>query len=81
MNNSKYVPICSILQDIDVQYMQELEFDLSRSWKVKVDDAITNSTYDLLLVNNSKYMPACSISWDVATQNMHDLEFDLHCHS
>ena len=35
VNNSKYMPICSILEDIAPQNMHDLEFDLSRSLKVK----------------------------------------------
>ena len=57
--------------------MQELEFDVSRSLKVKVDGAIGKPTYDFLLVNNSNYMPIISILRDITTQNMHDFEFDL----
>ena len=57
--------------------MNDLEFDLSRSLKVKVDDGIRKPTYDFILVNNSKYMPICSILQDIANENMHDLEFDL----
>ena len=30
VNNSKYIPICSILQAIASQNMHDLEFDLSR---------------------------------------------------
>ena len=60
MNNSKYMPICSILGDIATQNMHDLEFDFSRSLKVEVDGAIRKPTYDFLLVNNSKHMPICS---------------------
>ena len=55
--------------------MHNLEIDLSRSLKDKVDGGIRKPTYDFLSVNNSKYMPICSILQDIATQNMHDLEF------
>ena len=57
--------------------MQDLEFEIWRSLKVKVDGAVKKPTYDYLLENNSKYMPICSILRVIATQNMHDLEFDL----
>ena len=57
--------------------MHDLEFDLSRSLKVKVDGSIEKPTYDLLLINNSKYVPIGRILRNIATQNMHDLEFDL----
>ena len=36
--------------------MHDLEFDPSRSLKVKVDGAIRKPTYDFLLVNNYDYM-------------------------
>ncbi len=36
--------------------MGELEFDLSRSLKVKSNGAIGLPTYDFLLMSNSKYM-------------------------
>ena len=68
--------ICCILQDIANENMQDLEFDVSRSLKVKVDGTVWKPTYYFLLVK-SKYLPICSILWDKATQNMHDLEFDL----
>ena len=54
--------------------MHDLDFNLSRSLKVKVDGAIRKPTYDFLLVNDGEYMPICSILGDIATQNMHDLE-------
>ena len=57
--------------------MHDLEFDLSRSLKVKGDDAIIKPTYDFLLVNNSEYMAICSTLQDIDTQNMQDLELDL----
>ena len=68
VNNSKYVHICSILQDIATQNMHDVEFDLSRSLKVEVNEANRNPTCDFLLVNNSKYMPICSILEDIATE-------------
>ena len=73
------MPTCSILWDTctGFQNMHTLEFDLSRSLKVKLDGVIRKSIYDFLLVNNCNYMPICSILRDIATQNMHDLEFDL----
>ena len=37
VNDSKYPPICSILQDIATQNMHDLEFDLSRSLKVEIN--------------------------------------------
>ena len=69
--------ICSILGDIATQNMHDVEFDISRSLKVKEDGAIRKPTYDFLSVNNSKYVPICSILRDIATENRHELEFDL----
>ena len=37
--------------------MNDLEFDLSRSLKVKYDGAVGLPIYDFLLVYNSNYMP------------------------
>ena len=71
------MPTCSISEDIAIQHEHDLEFDLSKSLKVKVYGAIRKPTYDFLLVNNSKYMPICSILWDIKNENMHDLEFEL----
>ena len=77
VNNSKYMDICSILQDIATQNMHDLEFDVSRTLKFKVIGATRKLTYGFLLINNSKYMPIDSTLGDIATQNMYDLEVDL----
>ena len=61
MNNSKYMPIYSILWDIVIQNLHDFEFDLSRPLKVEVDGAIRKPSYDFLLVNNSKYIHIYSI--------------------
>ena len=55
--------------DIAIQNMQELEFDLTRSLKVKSDGAIKKSTYDFLSENISQYMPICSNLRDIPIQN------------
>ena len=44
VNNSKHMPIYIILWDIATQNMHYLEFDLSRSLKVKVDGFIRKPT-------------------------------------
>ena len=59
VNNSKYISICSILEDIATQNMHDLEFELSRSLKVEVNGAIRKLTYDFLLVNNYNYRLIC----------------------
>ena len=69
VNNSKYIPICSILGDIATQNMHDLEFDLSRLPKVKVDGAIRKATYDFLLVNIYKYMLICIGFWVISIWN------------
>ena len=76
MTSNNYMPTCSIL-DLAIQNIHDLEFDLSRSLKVKVYREIRMPTYYFLLLNNSKYIDICSILGDTATQNMHDLEFDI----
>ena len=50
---SEYMHIWSILGDIATKNMYDLEFDLSRSLKVKFYSVIRKPTYDFLLVNNS----------------------------
>ena len=50
--------------------MHDLEFDLSRSLKVKLDGAIRKSIYDFLLVNNSIYIDGLSLKhlkWNFQT--------------
>ena len=49
VNNSKCMPISSILRDKATQNRHDFEFDL-----VKVDGAIRKPTSDFLFVNNSK---------------------------
>ncbi len=44
------------LRDIRLQNLGDLEFDLSRSIKVKSKGAVRLSIYDFLLVSNSNYM-------------------------
>ena len=58
--SNNYMPT-SILGDIAIQNVHDLEFDLSRSLKVKVYREIRMLTDDFPLVNNSKYVFICSI--------------------
>ena len=51
--SNNYMCTCSILRNIAIQDMFNLEFDLPL--KLKVNGAIGKPTYDLS-VNNSKYM-------------------------
>ena len=50
--------------------MHDLEFDLSRTLKVKVDSAIRKPTYDFLLVNNYNYMVICTGSQVIGIWNI-----------
>ncbi len=56
MFNSNIGPSYFSLQDTRLQNLGDLEFDLSRSLKVKSNGAIGLSIYDFLLVSNSNYM-------------------------
>ena len=53
---SKIWPKCLLLPDTRLQNQSDLEFDLSRSLKVKFNGAVGVSIYDFLLVSNSNYM-------------------------
>ena len=77
VTSNNYMPTCSSLGDITIKNIHSLEFDLTRSLKVKVYWVIRMPTYLFLLVNNSEYMSMCSILRDRAIQKMHDLEFDF----
>ena len=57
MFNSKIGPKYSLLRDIKLQNLGDLEFDLSRSLKVKCESAIGLPIYGLLLMFNSSIWP------------------------
>ncbi len=65
------------LQDIRLQNVSDLEFDLSKSLKVICDDVIGLSIYAFLLVFNSKSWPNSALLQDIRLQNLNDVEFDL----
>ncbi len=65
------------LQDIGLQNLSDLKFDLSRSLKVICDDVIRLPIYAFLLMFNSKLWPNSAPSQDIRLQNLSDLEFDL----
>ena len=46
----------ALLRDIKLQNLGDLEFDLSRSLKVKSNGAVGLPIYEFLLVSNSNYM-------------------------
>ncbi len=54
-----------------------LDFDLSRSLKVKCDGVIGLPIYGFLLMVNSNIWPNTAFLRDISLQNMSDLEFDL----
>ncbi len=57
------------MREIRLQNRGDLEFDLSRSLKVKSNGAVGLSTYDSLLVSNSNYMSNSHRLGVIATQN------------
>ena len=77
MFNSNIWPNSTPLQDIRLQNLSDLEFDLSRSLKVKCDDVIGLSLYAFLLMFNSNIWPDSAPLQDIRLQNLSDLEFNL----
>ncbi len=65
------------LQDIRLQNLSDLEFDLSRSLKVICDDVIGLPTYAFLLMFNCNLWPNSAPSQDIRLRNLSDLEFDV----
>ena len=57
--------------------MGDLNFDLSRSLKVKCDSAIGLPIYDFLLMFNSNIGPNWALMRDIRLRNFGDLDFDL----
>ncbi len=70
MFNSNLGPNYAPLQDIRLQNMCDLEFDLSRSLKVKSNGAVGLPTYDFLLVSNSNYMSISQRLGVIATRKI-----------
>ncbi len=60
-----------------LQNVSDLEFDLSRSLKVKCEGAIRLTIYGFLLMFNSNIGPNLAPLQDIRLQNLDDLEFDL----
>ena len=54
-----------------IQNMHDLEFDLSRSLKDKVDGGIRKPTNDFLLVNNYNYRLVCIGSRVIRNFSLH----------
>ena len=78
VNNSKYMPICSILWNIATQNMHDLELDVSRSLTVKVNGVIRKPTYDFLLLNIYNYMLICIGSWVIGVWNFYPHKAPLY---
>ncbi len=57
----------ALLRDISFQNMCDLDFDLSRSLKVKCNGALRLSIYEFLLVSNSNHMSICQRLHDICT--------------
>ncbi len=57
--------------------MSDLEFDLSRSLKVKCDSVIGLPIYAFLFMSNSSIWPNSAPLQDIKRQNLSDLDFDL----
>ncbi len=57
--------------------MSDLDFDLSRSLKVKCEGAIGLPIYGFLLMFNSNIGPNRAPLRDISLQNLGDLDFDL----
>ncbi len=66
-----------LFYDIRLRHLSDLEFDLSRSLKVKCDSVIGLPIYAFLLMFNSNILPNSAPLQDVRLQNLSDLEFDL----
>ena len=65
------------LWHISLQSLSDLDFDLTRSSKVKCDGAIGLSICELLLVSNSNTWRNSAPLRDISLQNWSDLDSDL----
>ncbi len=70
-------PILAHLWHINLQNLNDLDFDLSRSLNVKCDSVIGLPIYDFLLMFNSDLGPNSAPLLDIRLQNLSDLESDL----
>ncbi len=57
--------------------MSDIEFDLSRSLKVKCDSIMLLPLYAFLLMFNSNIWPNSAPFQDIRLRNLSDFEFDL----
>ncbi len=77
MLNSNIGPNSAPLRGIRLQNFGDLDFDFSRTLKVRCDSAIGLPIYGFLLRVNSIIWPKMALLRDISLQNMSDLEFDL----
>ena len=64
-------------QDIRLRNLSDLDFDLSRSIKVKCDTVIELPVYIFLLMRNSNIRPKSAPLQDIRLQKQSDHDFDL----
>ncbi len=76
MVNSNIWSNSAPLQYIRLQNLSDLEFDLSRSLKVKCDSVIGLPIYNFPLMSNSNIWPNSAPLRNVRLQSLSDLEFD-----
>ncbi len=77
MFNGNIGPNSAALRDIRLRNFGDLDFDLSRSLKVKCNGAIELPIYGFLLMVNSNIWPNTALFEIMSLENMSDLEFDL----
>ncbi len=77
MFNINIGPNRDLLRHICFHNLGDLEFDLSRSLKIKCDGAIGLPTYGFLLMVNSNIWPNSAPLRGVRLRNLSDLDFDL----
>ena len=77
MCNSNIGPNKARLRDIRLRNFGDLEFDLSRSHKVKCEGAIELPIYGFLFMVNSYIWPSTALLREISLQHLSDLECDL----
>ncbi len=75
------MPNTALLRDINLQNMSDLDFNLSRSLKVKCESAIGFPIYGLLLVFNSNIVPNSASLQDIRLQIWLTLNLTFHSRS
>ncbi len=69
--------LTSILYEIKHRNLGDLDFDLSRSLKVKCEGAIGLPIYGFLLMFHSNIGPNSAVFREIRLRNLGDLDFDL----